>query len=619
MTLRSVAIAAVMLATAGSAPATRSTPPGTSKLSSCDPQVNGLIARMTLDEKVGQMTQADQEHLQDVRDIETYFLGSVLSGGNSDPKASNHVQDWADMYDLYQSHALRTRLKIPLLYGVDAVHGHSNVIGAVVFPHNIGLGASRNAKLVEEIARITAKETRATGINWNFAPCVAVVRDERWGRSYESFGEDPGLVRALGDAAVRGLQGTALDDPVRVVACAKHYAGDGGTTWGTGIPRDGRPGQRFPLDQGDTQLSEQELRRLHIDPYIGAVDAGVATIMPSYSSWNGVKASASKRLMTDILKEELGFEGFLISDYNAIDQIPGDYRSDVKTSINAGMDMVMAPQRYREFFTALKSLAESGEVPMSRIDDAVRRILRVKFAHGLMDEDARIFADRSLLESFGSAAHRAVARQAVRESIVLLKNANNRLPLSKTLRRIHVAGRNADDIGNQCGGWTIDWQGRSGATTVGTTVLAAVQQAARRSQVSFSLDGSGAAGADVGIVVVGETPYAEMQGDREDLSLSPPDLAAIRAVKQAGVPVVVVLISGRPMIMGEALDEADAVIAAWLPGTEGAGVSDVLFGDFKPAGKLPVTWPRSNAQLPINVGDPEYDPLFPYGFGLTYE
>jgi beta-glucosidase len=319
------------------------------------------------------------------------------------------------------------------------------------------------------------------------------------------------------------------------------------------------------------------------------------------------------------LKEELGFEGFLISDYNAIDQIPGDYRSDVKTSINAGMDMVMAPQRYREFFTALKSLAESGEVPMSRIDDAVRRILRVKFAHGLMDEDARIFADRSLLESFGSAAHRAVARQAVRESMVLLKNANNRLPLSKTLRRIHVAGRNADDIGNQCGGWTIDWQGRSGATTVGTTVLAAVQQAARRSQVSFSLDGSGAAGADVGIVVVGETPYAEMQGDREDLSLSPQDLAAIRAVKQAGVPVVVVLISGRPMIIGEALDEADAVIAAWLPGTEGAGVSDVLFGDFEPAGKLPVTWPRSNAQLPINVGDPEYDPLFPYGFGLTYE
>jgi beta-glucosidase len=621
-----VAIVVVVLAAAASA-SSQSTPSAGSakasssqKLSSFDPQVNELLAQMTLEEKVGQITQADQEHLQDVRDIETYFLGSLLSGGSSDPKKSNQVQDWADMYDLYQSHALKTRLRIPLLYGVDAVHGHNNVIGAVIFPHNIGLGATRNARLVEEIGRITAKEVRATGINWTFAPCVAVVRDERWGRTYEGYGEDPKLVSELGEAAVRGLQGSDLADPLTVLACAKHFVGDGGTTWGTGLPDKNQPGGRYPLDQGDTRLTEEELRRVHLEGYRGALKAGVATIMPSYSSWNGVKASGSKRLLTEILKEELGFEGFLISDYNAIDQLPGDYRSDIKESLNAGMDMVMiGSPKYREFFTTLKSLAESGDVPMTRIDDAVRRILRVKFAKGLMVKDANVFADRSLLEGFGSAAHRSVARQAVRESIVLLKNENKRLPLQRGLKRIHLAGGNADDLGNQCGGWTIDWQGQSGPATIGTTVLSAVRQTARHSTVTYSVDGTGAAGADVGIVVVGETPYAEAAGDRRDLSLSEKDISAIRAVKQAGVPVVLVLISGRPMILGAALDLADAVVVAWLPGSEGIGVADVLFGEYKPTGKLPVSWPRSNDQLPINVGDAKYDPLFPFGFGLTYE
>jgi beta-glucosidase len=621
-----VAIVVVVLAAAASA-SSQSTPSAGSakasssqKLSSFDPQVNELLAQMTLDEKVGQITQADQEHLQDVRDIETYFLGSLLSGGSSDPKKSNQVQDWADMYDLYQSHALKTRLRIPLLYGVDAVHGHNNVIGAVIFPHNLGLGATRNARLVEEIGRITAKEVRATGINWTFAPCVAVVRDERWGRTYEGYGEDPKLVSELGEAAVRGLQGSDLADPLTVLACAKHFVGDGGTTWGTGLPDKNQPGGRYPLDQGDTRLTEEELRRVHLEGYRGALKAGVATIMPSYSSWNGVKASGSKRLLTEILKEELGFEGFLISDYNAIDQLPGDYRSDIKESLNAGMDMVMiGSPKYREFFTTLKSLAESGDVPMTRIDDAVRRILRVKFAKGLMVKDANVFADRSLLEGFGSAAHRSVARQAVRESIVLLKNENKRLPLQRGLKRIHLAGGNADDLGNQCGGWTIDWQGQSGPATIGTTVLSAVRQTARHSTVTYSVDGTGAAGADVGIVVVGETPYAEAAGDRRDLSLSEKDISAIRAVKQAGVPVVLVLISGRPMILGAALDLADAVVVAWLPGSEGIGVADVLFGEYKPTGKLPVSWPRSNDQLPINVGDAKYDPLFPFGFGLTYE
>ena len=353
--------------------------------------------------------------------------------------------------------------------------------------------------------------------------------------------------------------------------------------------------------------------------YITAIRAGVGSIMPSYSSWNGVKASGSRRLLTEILKGELGFEGFIISDYNAIDEIPGDFRSDVKTSANAGMDMYMVPERYRELITTLKSLVQSNEVPLARIDDAVRRILRVKFAMGLMKPSASLMTDRRLMESFGSAAHRAVARQAVRESLVLLKNQGNRLPLARTLGRIHVAGASADDLGNQMGGWTITWQGKSGTTTTGTTILTAVQQlAGRMTKVTYSKDGSGAAGADIGVVAIGETPYAEFMGDRTDLAISAADLASIRAVKQAGVPVVVVLLSGRPLIINEALDAADAFVAAWLPGSEGLGVADVLFGDHPPTGKLPVSWPRSLQQLPTNVGDASYDPLFPYGFGLTY-
>jgi beta-glucosidase len=341
--------------------------------------------------------------------------------------------------------------------------------------------------------------------------------------------------------------------------------------------------------------------------------------MPSYSSWNGEKASGSKRLLTDILKTELGFEGFLISDYNALDQLPGDRRAQVKQSINAGMDMVMVPEKYKEFYAALKDLAEKGEVPMARVDDAVLRILRVKIAMGLMDPARSSLADRSLQARFGSPAHREVARRAVRQSLVLLKNEKKTLPLSKTAKRIVVAGKNADDIGNQCGGWTIDWQGKSGPIVPGgTTILAALKAAAKGGEVTFSADGTGATGADVGVVVVGEKPYAEFFGDREDLALDKDDLAAIANVKKAGIPVVVVVVSGRPLILGDALGQADAVVAAWLPGTEGQGVADVLFGDYKPTGKLSFTWPRTMAQIPINVGDAAYDPQFPFGFGLAY-
>jgi len=619
MRIRSAAVAALValaIAAALTSPTAAAPPTARKAFSAYDAEAKALLATMTLEEKVGQMTQAEQEKLTDVKDIQTYFLGSLLSGGSSDPKAGNSLQAWTEMYDGYQKLALQTRLKIPILYGVDAVHGHNNVLGAVVFPHNIGLGATRDSKLVEEIARLTAEEVRATGIQWAFSPCVAVARDERWGRTYESFSEDPSLVADLGAAAVRGLQGTDLKDPLRVLACAKHYVGDGGTSWNTS-PHLAAQGAR--LDQGDTRLSEAELRRIHLAGYPAAIAAGVGSIMPSYSSWNGEKASGSKRLLTDILKTELGFEGFLISDYNALDQLPGDRRAQVKQSINAGMDMAMVPEKYKEFYAALKDLAEKGEVPMARVDDAVLRILRVKIAMGLMDPARSSLADRSLQARFGSPAHREVARRAVRQSLVLLKNDKKTLPLSKTAKRIVVAGKNADDIGNQCGGWTIDWQGKSGPIVPGgTTILAALKAAAKGGEVTFSADGTGAAGADVGVVVVGEKPYAEFFGDRESLALDPDDLAAIANVKKAGIPVVVVVVSGRPLILGDALGQADAVVAAWLPGTEGQGVADVLFGDYKPTGKLSFTWPRTMAQIPINVGDAAYDPQFPYGFGLSY-
>jgi beta-glucosidase len=587
-------------------------------LSSYDARVRQLLSRMTLEEKIGQMTQAEQSGLEDVSDIERYFLGSLLSGGSSDPKAGNSLDAWTDMYDGYQAHALKTRLAIPILYGVDAVHGHNNVLGAVVFPHNIGLGCTRNPAPVEKAARITAEEVRATGINWSFAPCVTVPRDERWGRTYEGFGETPELARSLGEAAVRGLQRNDLANPLSVLACAKHFVGDGGTTFGSGgfLNRD----KKHLLDQGDTRLSEAELRRIHMQGYFSAVRAGVGTIMPSYSSWNGVKVSGSKRLLTEILKQELGFEGFLISDYRAIGQIAKDFKSAIEISINAGMDMAMEPNGYKQFFTLLRELVNEGRVPMTRIDDAVTRILRVKFAMGLMDKNRSPLADRRLHKSFGSTEHRRVARECVRQSLVVLKNEKKILPLSKKLTRIHVGGKSADDIGNQCGGWTIDWQGKTGnVTTGGTTILSAVRSSvSQATKVTFSKDGTGAIGADAGIVVVGETPYAEGLGDREDLTLAAEDITAISNMKQAGIPVVVVLLSGRPMIINDALAQCDAFVAAWLPGTEGQGVTDLLFGDYHPTGKLSLTWPRSMAQIPINVGDSNYDPLFKYGFGLTY-
>ncbi len=591
-----------------------------------DPQVKELLEKMTLKEKIGQMTQPEQDQVfSNPGDMQKYFIGSVLSGGNSDPAEGNSLKAWTDLYDRVQEEGMKTRLKIPVLYGIDAVHGHSNVLGAVIFPHNIALGCTRDAELVEEIGRITAKEMRATGIPWTFGPCVTVPQDIRWGRTYEGFSEDPAVVRSLAKAAVLGLQGLDLSNPLSVLACAKHYVGDGGTT-ATTDPRPGFPAGpegHMWLDQGDTKMDEATLRHIHLPGYIAAIEAGVGSIMPSYSSWNGVKCSASKRLLTEILKEELGFEGFLISDYNAIYQIdPKDPKKSIMISINAGMDMAMVPSGYSDFFDNLKELVEEGKVPMSRIDDAVTRILRVKFALGLMDESRSQKADRTLLRDFGSPEHRTLAREAVRKSVVLLKNDNQILPISKEIARIHVSGKSADNIGNQCGGWTILWQGKIGNVTPGgTTVLEAVKAAVSKdTEVTYSLDGTRADGATLGIAVIGELPYAEGIGDLADLSLDTQDIAVVNNLKSAGIPVVVLIISGRPLIVNEILPQADALLAAFLPGTEGQGITDVLFGDYDPTGKLSFSWPRSNDQLPLNINMPEkdYDPLFPFGYGLSY-
>ncbi len=587
---------------------------GPKKFSSFDGKANALLAKMTLDEKIGQMTQPDQSFLKADTDIAKYYLGSVLSGGDSDPKEGNSLEAWTNLIDRYQKRALETRLSIPLLYGVDAVHGHNNVLGAVVFPHNIGLGCTRSPALIARIERITAEEVRATGINWGFAPCVTVPRDIRWGRTYEGYSDEPEGVKDLGEAAVYGLQSKDLSDPLAILGCAKHYVGDGGTTYGSSTI-----GPHL-LDQGDTRMDEKTLREIHMQGYLTTIRAGVGSIMPSYSSWNGLKLSGNKRLLTEVLKDELGFEGFLISDYGAIDALPGDYKHKIAASINAGMDMVMVPARYQEFIAKLKEAAEDGTVPMSRIDDAVRRILRVKFAMGLMDKNHGQLADRKLWKQFGSPEHRAVARDAVRQSLVLLKNEKGALPLSKTAKRIHVGGKSADDLGNQCGGWTITWQGKSGHVTPGgTTILAAMKKAVSKdTTITFSADGKGAEGADVGVVVIGETPYAETMGDRADLTLAPEDVAAVENMKAAGIPVVVVLLSGRPMIIDKVIDKADAFVAAWLPGTEGDGVADVLFGAYKPTGKLSFSWPRTMAQVTVHRGDANYDPLYKYGYGLTY-
>ena len=571
-----------------------------------DAKVQALLAQMTLDEKIGQMVQADSGALVNKGDVAKYYLGSVFSGGSSDPAAGNSPQAWLDEVNGFKAEALQTRLKIPLIYGIDAVHGHNNIEGAVIFPHHIGMGATHDPGLVKRAEQVTAAEVAGTGIRWAFAPCIAVPQDERWGRTYEGYSDQPDLVAELGAAAVKGFQGEELsNDPLSVLACAKHFVGDGGTHGGK--------------DQGDTECDEATLRRLYLPPYAAAIKAGVGSIMVSYSSWNGAKMHGNKYLLTDVLKGELGFQGFLVSDWAAIDQISPDYRADVEHSINAGLDMVMIPygpgqqnNNYVEFIRDLKALVAAGKVPQSRIDDAVSRILRIKYQLGLFEGDS---TDPKLTAAIGSPEHRAVARECVRESLVLLKNEHQTLPLSKQLKHLVVVGEAADDLGMQCGGWTIDWQGRKGKVTPGgTTLLAAIKGAVSAgTTVTYSADGSEVSGADA-VVVVGEEPYAEMKGDRQNLDLSEADTALIAKAKATGAPVVTVLYSGRPLVLGPALKESDAFVAAWLPGTEGEGMTDVLFGDTPFTGTLARNWPKSDEELAGLSSTPHS--LFKDGFGL---
>ena len=606
-------------------------------------RVDDLLSRMTTAEKIGQMTQAERIDVDaDPSLITTHGFGSILSGGGSTP-TGNTPEAWADMVDRFQAAALETRLGIPLLYGVDSVHGHGNLQGATVFPHNIGLGATRDAALVEKIGHITAIETRATGPQWAFAPCVCVARDDRWGRTYESFGESPRLVTRL-ETVIDGLQGGPgdLDRPDRVLATAKHFAGDGLTTYGT-------PTGDYTVDQGIDQVSREEFEALALSPYVPAVRKHhVGSVMPSFSSvdWtedglgNPVKMHANRELITDVLKGRMGFDGLVISDWRAIRLLPGSYTEQVEASVNAGVDMFMEPIQapnnpdgWDAFIPALTSLVEDGSVPMSRIDDAVSRILTAKFELGLFEHP---FTDRRNIDTIGSRAHRRVARQAVAESQVLLKNRQGTLPLSSGKKQpVYVAGSNADNIGNQAGGWTLTWQGGSTNVIPGQTVLDAVR-ATSRSRVQFSETASDPVPANAtGVVVVGETPYAEGFGDvngpqwaydpgdqgvprpKKEMLLSDADQLAVRRVCSQAASCTVLVVSGRPMIVPpELLSQIDALVASWLPGSEGMGVADVLFGRKPFRGRLPVTWPRSVAQEPINVGDADYDPLYRYGFGL---
>ncbi|WP_327234315.1 glycoside hydrolase family 3 C-terminal domain-containing protein [Streptomyces sp. NBC_01317] len=582
-------------------------------------RVSDLVSRMSLAEKAGQMTQAERNALTAQGDIATYDLGSLLSGGGSVP-TPNTPAAWSKMVDAFQLRAQATRYQIPLIYGVDAVHGHNNVVGATIMPHNIGLGATRDPALAEKTGAVTAKEVRATGVPWDFAPCVCVGRDERWGRTYETFGEDPALVTSL-DTVVNGMQGPAsgsdLDRNDKVLATAKHFVGDGGTEYGSSTTGS------YTLDQGVTKVTRKELEEVHLAPFKDAVKRGVGTVMPSYSSLDitddnlaPVKMHADGAMINGELKDKMGFKGFVISDWQAIDQIPGDYASDVRTSVNAGLDMIMVPTQYKTFTQTLQAEVAAGRITQARIDDAVSRILEQKFRLGLFEKP---YADTTHQAEIGSAAHRAVARQAAAESQVLLKNDGAVLPL-KPSQKVYVAGSNADDLGNQAGGWTISWQGASGKTTTGTTILEGMRKAAPDATLTYSKTATEpTAGYDVGVVVVGEKPYAEGIGDvgnGHDLALSAEDKKAVDTVC-AAMKCAVLVVAGRPQLIGDQLGDIDALVASWLPGTEGDGVADVLYGKRAFTGQLPLTWPKTVESLPINVGDASYDPQYPYGWGLT--
>ena len=579
-------------------------------------RIDALIAAMSLEQKVGQIIQGDIGSTTP-DDVAQYHLGSILNGGSSSPGGDEFgpASAWVAAADAYYDASMRpngTLPRIPVMWGSDAVHGHNNIVGATLFPHNIGLGAARNPGLMEKIGQATAIEMRVTGLDWTFAPTIAVARDDRWGRTYESFGEDPAIATSYAAALVHGIQGRRGDkDWLRgphIIATAKHFLADGGTA-------DGR-------DRGDARIDEAELVRLHAPAYVAALGADVQSVMASFSGWNGVKMHGNASLLTRVLKQRWGFDGLVVGDWDGHAKVPGCSPTDCPASIAAGLDMYMGPASWKGLYASTLAAARSGKLSMTRLDDAVRRILRVKLRAGLFEAgkpSMRPYAGR--YELLGAPDHRAVARQAVQESLVLLKN-DGVLPL-KSSARILVAGDGADNVAKQSGGWTLTWQGtgtRPEHFPGATSIFAGVHEAmiAGGGTAELAVDGRYTAKPDAAIIVFGEDPYAEFQGDRADLYFDDThdNLGIMKRLKTDGIPVVAVFLSGRPLWVNRHINAADAFVAAWLPGSEGGGVADVLFGkaDFK--GTLPFSWPADAKGAPLNVGDPDYKPLYPFGFGL---
>ena len=577
-------------------------------------RITDMLAQMTIEEKVGQVIQPEWKSIKP-EEVTQYHIGSIENGGGAVPKGNKHatVKDWVDLIEPYYqaSVAPGQKVTIPLIWASDAVHGHNNVYGATLFPHNIGLGAAHDPDLLKRIGEATAAEVRATGMDWSFAPTIAVARDDRWGRTYESYSEDPAITRQYAAAMVSGVQGmgpTFLDDH-HVISTAKHFLGDGSTDGGR--------------DQGNSTISEVDLARLHGAAYADAINAGTQSIMASYNSWHGVKMHGNKALLTDVLKDRMGFDGFIMGDWLAHAQIPGCSNGDCPAAFNAGLDIFNAPQDWKQLHGNLVREVKDGTILMTRLDDAVRRILRVKFRMKVFDQPSP--ANRpDAFKPIGTPEHRAIAREAVAKSLVLLKN-NGVLPL-KAGARVLIAGDGADNIAMQSGGWTLSWQGADnsnadfpGATSIYDGLKAQIEAAG--GQALYSPDGTAPQKPDVAIVVFGETPYAEFMGDQSDVALhhdNSQSLELIKKLKAQGIPVVAVMLSGRPLYVNAQINAADAFVAAWLPGSEGEGVADVLTGKSDFTGKLSFSWPKRPDQTPLNVGDKGYDPQFAYGYGLSY-
>jgi beta-glucosidase len=590
-------------------------------------QIAQIVAGMTLAQKIGQMTQPEIKSITPA-EVTQYYIGSVLNGGGSWPGNNKHasVADWVALADSFYNASMATDMavKIPIIWGTDAVHGHNNVYGATVFPHNIGLGAARDPDLLRRIGVATARAVRATGIDWAFAPTLAVVRDDRWGRSYEGFSEDPALVHQYAGQIVSGFQGT-LASEANVVVTAKHFMGDGGTDKGK--------------DQGVTLSSMSDMINIHGQGYYSALAAGAQTVMASYNSWsnpglgiNVGKMHGSHYMLTEVLKVKMGFDGFVVSDWNGIGQVPGCTNSSCAQAINAGIDMVMVPDEWKAFISNTIQQVQSGQIPMARIDDAVTRILRVKMRAGLFQ--GKKPSQRMDAGNPAALQARALAREAVQKSLVLLKNNGNVLPLARG-KKILVVGKSANSLPNQTGGWSLTWQGTGNNNSDfpnGDTILAGIQEAAGTANVTFSSNGRGVSVSnfDAVIAVVGETPYAEGAGDigptgtLEHSSRYAEDLSVLNVVSGKGKPVITLFVSGRPLYVNNLLNRSSAFVAAWLPGTEGKGIADVLFRDASGnvnkdfTGKLSFSWPKSACQTPLNSGDAAYAPLFPLGYGLTY-